>query len=69
MTAASFDVDDICTTVCFLKGSKANSFNVCLFALTLLDGQTHRCTPDCSLVAHCLVFKSHREPLRFLAHT
>lgn len=35
MTAALFDVDGICTTVCILKGSKANSFNVCLLALTL----------------------------------
>lgn len=45
MTAASFDVDGICTPVCILKGSEANSFNVCLLALTVLDGQSPLCPP------------------------
>jgi len=46
---ASFDVDGICTPVCILKGFEANSFNVCLLALTLLHGQIHLCTPDRSV--------------------
>lgn len=58
MTAASFDVDGICTPVCILKGSMANSFNVCLLALTLLNGQIHLCTPYSSSTAQCLFFKA-----------
>lgn len=61
MTAASFDVDGICTPVCILKGSEASSFNVCLLALTLLDGRIHLCTPYSGSTAQCVFVKPHGE--------
>lgn len=61
MTAASFDVDGICTPVCILKGSKVISFNVCLLTLTLLDDQIRLCTPYCTSTAQCLLFEPYRE--------
>lgn len=63
MSAASFDLDGICTPVCILKGSKANSFNVCLLALTLLTGQIHLRTPYGSSTAQCLFQELYRSNL------
>ncbi len=64
MPAASFDVDGICTPVCIFK---ADSFNVCLLALTLLHGLY---TPNGSSAAQYLFFKpKEEETLQNLAHS
>lgn len=57
MAAASFDVDGICSPVCILKGSLANSFNVCLPALTVPDSHTPLCTPYSGLTARRVSFE------------